>query len=89
MFMPDQSAINKLAKYKKILPRKFNEQRKLHKDTIIQHFTTSFRFFPCFHSVTVKPWEIEKVHGKLKIYEYDDILEEYKNVEKELVGECK
>lgn len=80
MFMPDQSAINKLATSKKIEPRKYNEQRKLHKNTVIQHFTTSFRLFPWFHSVTIKPWDIENVHNKLKIHEYDDILEEYKNI---------
>ncbi len=80
MFMPDQSAINKLTKFKKIENRKYNEQRKLHKDTIFQHFTTSFRFFPFFHALTIKPWNIDRVHNELKIYEYDDILEEYKNI---------
>lgn len=77
MFMPDQSAINKLATSKKIVGRKYNEQRKLQKDTQMQHFTTSFRFFPWFHSITVKPWQIDELHSKLKITEYDDILEEY------------
>lgn len=79
MFMPDQSAINKISKYKKIVPRKYNEQRKLRKDTVFQHFTTSFRFVPWFHTLTIKPWQIERVHKELKITEYDDIFEEYKN----------
>ncbi len=77
MFMPDQSAINKLAGGKKLCPAVYNEQRKLRKDTVFQHFTTSFRFFPWLHTLTVKPWQIQKVHETLKIYEYDDILEEY------------
>src|SRR5574344_1494439 len=77
MFMPDQSAINKLAQSKNFYPRKYNEQRKLHKNTVIQHFTTSFRLFPLLHTITIKPWQIEEVHKILKIYEYDDILEEY------------
>lgn len=77
MFMPDQSAINKLATTKKIVSRKYNEQRKLHTDTVFQHFTTSFRFFPWLHTLTVKPWQVDKVHEELKIFEYDDILEEY------------
>lgn len=80
MFMPDQSAINRLAISKKIVPRKYNEQRKLHKDTVFQHFTTSFRFFPWFHTLTIKPWQIDRVHEELKITEYDDIFEEYINV---------
>ena len=75
MFMPDQSSLNKLASGKKIQKRKYNEQRKLKKDTVFQHFTTSFRLFPIFHKVTIKPWNIEDVHNRLKIFEYDDILE--------------
>lgn len=77
MFMPDQSALNKLCKYKKIMPRKYNEQRKLKEDTIIQHFTTSFRFFPWIKTVTIKPWQIDKMHNDLKNFEYDDILSQY------------
>lgn len=77
MFMPDQSAINKLAAHKKICPRRYNEQRRLKKNTVFQHFTTSFRFFPWFHTVTVKPWNIEGMHRTLKLHEYDDILEQY------------
>lgn len=80
MFMPDQSAINKLAVAKKLQPRKYNEQRKLHKNTVFQHFTTSFRFFPWFHTLTIKPWQIDRVHEELKITEYDDIFEEYKKI---------
>ena len=77
MFMPDQSAINKLANKKIIRDRRFNEQRKLHKNTVMQHFTTSFRFFPWFHSLTVKPWQIERVHEILKIFEYDNLFTQY------------
>ncbi|MBD5429402.1 glycosyltransferase [Lactobacillus sp.] len=77
MFLPDQTAINKLAKKKKYAPRKYNEQRKLHSNTVIQHFTTSFRFFPIIHTLTVKPWQVDKIHSILKIHDYDDILNEY------------
>ena len=69
MFMPDQSSLNKLSVGKKI------EKRKYKKDTVFQHFTTSFRLLPFFHKVTIKPWDIERVHKGLKIFEYDDILE--------------
>ena len=83
IFMPDQSSLNKLAKHKKIMPRRYNDQRRLHKDTVIQHFTTTFRLFPWFHSLTVKPWDVERLHSVLKNFEYDDILEEYiKNKDK-------
>ena len=74
MFMPDQSSLNKLSVNKKIEKRKYNEQRRLKKDTVFQHFTTSFRLLPFFHKVTIKPWNLDKVHQRLKIFEYDDIL---------------
>ncbi len=77
MFMPDQSALNKLCKYKGFAHRKYNDQRRLHKDTVMQHFTTSFRLFPYFHAVTVKPWDVERVHSVLKLHEYDELLNEY------------
>jgi lipopolysaccharide biosynthesis glycosyltransferase len=77
MFMPDQSAINKLVEHKVLCQRKYNEQRKLQSDTVFQHFTTSFRFFPIFHTVSVKPWQMERVHDVLKIHEYDALFETY------------
>jgi len=74
MFMPDQTALNKLA-IKKKLPRKFNEQGKIRKETVFKHFTTYFEFFPYFHAVTVKPWDVDRLHSKLGIYEFDDIVD--------------
>lgn len=89
IFMPDQSSLNKLSKYKKIVGRQYNDQRRLHEDTVFQHFTTSFRLFPILHTVTIKPWHINNLHEKLKIFEYDDILEEYKKIinNVEMLGE--
>lgn len=84
MFMPDQSALNKLAKAKRIVPRKYNEQHKLHADTVFQHFTTSFKFFPLFKIQTIKPWEVNQVHQVLGIHAYDDILSEYQQLVPEL-----
>ena len=78
MFLPDQHALNKLAVSKKIVSRKYNEQRKLHKNTVMQHFTTTFRLFPKFHSVTAKPWNMDKVHELLHLHEYDSLYEQYK-----------
>lgn len=77
MFMPDQSAINKLAVSKERLPRRYNDQRRLHSDTVFQHFTTHFRFFPYIRTVSVKPWQTDKMHSVLKLHEYDDLLNEF------------
>lgn len=89
MFMPDQSAINKLSTQKIICPRKFNEQRKLKKDTVFQHFTTSFRFFPWFHTVSVKPWNISGMHNILSLHEYDELLQSYVQLKTEYETEEK
>lgn len=75
MLMPDQTALNKLS-VKLKLPQKYNEQGKIKGDTVFKHFTTYFRLFPYIHTVTVKPWETEKMHKLLKIYEFDGIAAE-------------
>ena len=77
MLLPDQAALNKFCKHKLILPRKYNEQHSLKKNTIFRHFTTTFKFFPYVRTQKVKPWEIDKMHTILKCYEFDDILTKY------------
>lgn len=69
MFMPDQSALNKLSVSKRICERKYNDQRRLHSDTVFQHFTTHFKFFPYVRTETVKPWQTEEVTTILHIPE--------------------
>ena len=85
VLMPDQTALNRYAREKKIAPRRYNEQYKLQPDTVIQHFTTSFRFWPVFHTLTVKPWDVQRVHKVLKLHEYDDLLTNYLNVKSNLI----
>ncbi|HJF17667.1 MAG TPA: glycosyltransferase family 8 protein [Aeriscardovia aeriphila] len=77
MFMPDQSALNKCVRSKVIASHRYNDQRRFHSNTVFQHFTTSFRLFPWFHAVSVKPWQVEEVHSTLHLHEYDDLLEEF------------
>ena len=74
LFMPDQSAINKLSPKKHQLPRRFNEQHRIRPDTALQHFST--RFGPC-GLINVKPWQTERMHAELNLHAYDDILERY------------
>lgn len=77
MGFPDQTAINKLTKSKLILPEKYNSQKRLRQDTVIRHFSKTIIWFPWFHTLNIKPWNIEKLHEKYKCYEFDDILKEY------------
>ncbi|MCQ2449651.1 MAG: glycosyltransferase family 8 protein [Clostridia bacterium] len=80
MFLPDQSALNRLCADKKICKAKYNEQHRLRSDTVFQHFTTAFRFFPLFHTVSVKPWNVTDMHRILNLHEYDALLEEYQEI---------
>lgn len=80
MLLPDQAALNKYCKPKKIVKRKYNEQHALKKDTVFRHFTTTFKFFPYFRTQKVKPWNVDRLHEILKCHEFDDILDEYKKI---------
>ena len=76
MFMPDQTALNDLAQTKRLCDRRYNEQRITRSDTLLRHFSTSFRFTPWFRPVSVKPWDSDRLHGVLDEYSFDDILRE-------------
>ena len=75
MLLPDQSSLNKLA-VKRKAPRRYNEQANIKDDTVFKHFTTFFKVFPRIHPVTVKPWDRERTHRILGIYEFDYLFEE-------------
>ena len=77
IFLNDQTAINRLAKKKLIVNRKFNEQKKLTEKTVIRHFSMTIKFFPWFRTQNIKPWHIENVHNILKYHQFDDILDDY------------
>lgn len=81
MFMPDQSALNKLAVKRKVAA-KYNAQGKIKPDTVFKHFTTFFKFFPYIRAVTIKPWHTDRLHNELKIFEFDYIIEEYQRSNK-------
>lgn len=75
MLMPDQTAINRLGVIKSER-RRYNEQGNARQNTVFQHFSTRFKFFPYFKTQSVKPWNVEGMHNILKITEYDDLLTE-------------
>ncbi|MGB4653862.1 MAG: glycosyltransferase [Bacteroidales bacterium] len=86
MFMPDQTAINHYVTAKRLAERKFNEQRRMRADTVMRHYTTTFRFFPWFHHVYAKPWQIDRMHKLLKDYEFDHLFQEYSKIKMSIVG---
>ncbi|PIO82421.1 glycosyl transferase [Loigolactobacillus backii] len=80
MIMPDQSTINKYSKLKRITDRRYNEQHGRVKDTVFQHFSAKWKFWPVIHTESIKPWEIDKVHQRMKIHDYDDLYEVYQGL---------
>ncbi len=84
MLLPDQTSLNIYSKRKKLIDRKFNEQKQENDETVFRHFSTTFRFWPVFHTQKIKPWDVEKLHKVLKCHAFDDILEEYEQVRRSI-----
>ena len=83
MAMPDQTAIYKCCKEKIYFPDKYNEQKKRKDDTIIRHFSMTIKWLPFFRLVNIKPWHIDRVHNEYKIFDYEDVLQEYLEINKQ------
>ena len=79
----DQSAIIRSTTKKKMLPQKFNDQKFLHKHTVVRHFSKRLFWLPYPHTANIKQWHVEKVHKVFKYTQFDDILEEYTALIKE------
>ncbi len=86
MMLADQAALNKAIRKRKLMDRRYNEQNERPSvDTVLHHFSNNFKFWPYFRVQKVKPFEIDKIHNILKIYEYDDILEAYQKLYQKMV----
>lgn len=73
----DQSAIYKSTTKKLMLPQRFNDQKFLHKHTVVRHFSKRLFWLPYPHTDNIKQWNIVKVHKVFKYHQFDDILREY------------
>ena len=78
-FLPDQAALNALAVSARLAPRRFNDQRRQHADTVFRHFSTTWRLLPLPHTVTVKPWDLQRLHSRLRTHALDDLHLEYQD----------
>lgn len=91
LLFADESAIQKSTVKKKMLPQRFNDQKFLHKHTVVRHFSRRLFYLPYPHTDNIKQWEVSRIHKVFGYYEFDDILFEYiyliKRYEKEK-GEC-
>lgn len=73
----DQSALVRSTTKKKMLPQKFNDQKFLHKSTVVRHFSKRLFYLPYPHTDNIKQWHVDKVHRVFKYHVFDDILSEY------------
>jgi len=79
MFLPDQHALNRTYSVRKLADRRYNDQRRTHADTVFRHFSTTWRVFPWPHTVSVKPWDEDRMHKLLKEHKFDKLMEDLKN----------
>lgn len=73
----DQSALIRSTTKRAILPQKFNDQKYLHKSTVVRHFSKRLFWLPYPHTDNIKQWQVSKVHKVFRYYQFDDILHEY------------
>ena len=73
----DQSALIRSTTKRKVISQRFNDQKFLHKNTVIRHFSKRLFWLPYPHTDNIKQWHIERVHKVFKYHNFDDILSEY------------
>ncbi len=83
----DQSALIRSTAKKKMLPQKFNDQKFLHKSTVVRHFSKRLFYFPYPHTANIKQWQVSLLHKIFRYYCFDDILYEYIYLKKKFESE--
>ena len=73
----DQSALIRSTKKKRMLAQKFNDQKFLHRHTVVRHFSKRLFWLPYPHTENVKQWHIERLHKLFGYRNFDDVLCEY------------
>ncbi len=75
--LADQSALNAMVLKKQFLPQIYNEQKHSHDDTVIRHFSKTLRWIPFFHTLNVKPWDVDRIHKVDDYSRFQDVLEDF------------
>ena len=73
----DQSAVIRSTTRKRMLPQRFNDQKFLHKHTVVRHFSKRLFYLPYPHTANIKQWRVSDIHRIFQYYVFDDILYEY------------
>ncbi len=78
----DQSALIRSTSRKKMLKQRFNDQKFLHKWTVVRHFSKRLFYLPYPHTDNIKQWDVKRVHKVFKYHQFDDIYREYAKIKK-------
>ena len=77
LMFADQSAIYRSTTRKKMLPQRFNDQKFLHKHTVVRHFSKRLFWLPYPHTDNIKQWHVSKFYSLFHYQQFDDVLYEY------------
>lgn len=77
LMFADQDAVYRSTTRKKMLPQKYNDQKFLHKSTVIRHFSKRLFYLPYPHTDNIKQWDVSRIHRVFGYDQFDDILFEY------------
>ena len=79
----DESALIKCTTRKLMLKQRFNDQKFLHKHTVVRHFSKRLFYLPYPHTENIKQWQVDKIHKVFGYHQFDDIFDEYLKLKKE------
>ena len=85
LMFADQSAIIRSTTKKRMLPQKFNDQKFLHRHTVVRHFSKRLFWLPYPHTENIKQWQVERVHKVFRYHQFDDILNEYLRLKEQFI----
>jgi lipopolysaccharide biosynthesis glycosyltransferase len=77
LLFADQDAVYQSTTKKKLLPQKYNDQKFLHENTVIRHFSKRLFYLPYPHTDNIKQWDVSRIHRVFGYSAFDDILFEY------------
>lgn len=77
LLFADQSALIRSTTCKRVLPQRFNDQKFLHKHTVVRHFSKRLFWLPYPHTDNIKQWQVSRIHKVFGYYCFDDVLYEY------------
>ncbi len=77
LMFADQSALIRSTTRRKLLPQRFNDQKFLHRHTVVRHFSKRLFWLPYPHTDNIKQWHVSRVHKTFRYFCFDDILYEY------------